>query len=236
VSMEPVSPLDAGPLSAEPGAGKPRLVPSAAFTYWVGEDRWEWSDDLYRLHGFVRGEVVPTTELLLAHAHADDRESVMACFAATVTDGEPFVCRYRIIDADQRHHTVVAFASASGCADTGVRVIEGVMADVTEQLRGDIKEATTAAVDGVTASRTVIDEAKGVLMGRYGLSADEAFNVLRLLSSHTNCKVRTLAGQLIGLLTTNPVPIDERVVVKDLEGALREADEPPVESEQGSID
>jgi hypothetical protein len=209
-------------------------VRTAEFTYWVGDDRWEWSDDLFRLHGFVRGDVVPTTELLLSHSHPDDRESVAASFAAAVTDGEPFVCRFRIIDAGKRQHTVVAFAEATRAADTGVSVIEGVFADVTEHLRGDIQQATTAAVDGVTASRSVIDEAKGVLMGRYGLSADEAFNVLTVVSSHTNCKVRTLATQLIGLLTERQVPIDERVVVKDLEGALREAGEPPAETPRES--
>ncbi len=198
-------------------------MPSAAFSYWVRDDRWEWSDDLYQLHGFGRGDILPTTELLLAHTHPDDRESVRARFAAAVTDGEPLVCRYRIVDAGKRQHTVVAFASASRGDDGRVNVVEGVMADVTEQVRADIAEATKAAVDGVTESRTAIDEAKGLLMGRYGLSADEAFNVLKILSSHTNLKVRSLARQLTELLTSCQMPIEERVVVKDLEGALREA-------------
>ena len=203
-------------------------MPFAPFSYWVREDRWEWSDALYQLHGFGRGDVLPTTELLLAHTHPDDRESVRARLAAAVTAGEPLVCRHRIIDAGQRQHTVVAFASASRGADGQVHVIEGVMADVTEQVRADIAEATKAAVDGVTENRTSIDEAKGLLMGRYGLSADEAFNVLKILSSHTNCKVRFLARQLIGLLTPGQMPIEERVVIKDLEGALRASGEHPV--------
>jgi len=198
-------------------------VPFAAFSYWVRDDRWEWSDDLYRLHGFGRGDVLPTTELVLAHIHPDDRESVSARFTAAVTDGEPLVCRHRIVDAGNRQHTVVAFASASRGADSRVNVLEGVMADVTEQVRADIAEATRAAVDGVTESRTAIDEAKGLLMGRYGLSADEAFNILKIPSSHTNRKVRSLAQQLIPLLTSCRMPIEEGAVVQDLEGALREA-------------
>jgi hypothetical protein len=198
-------------------------VPFAAFSYWVRDDRWEWSDDLYQLHGFGRGEVLPTTELLLAHTHPDDRESVRGRFAAAVTDGEPLVSRHRIVDAGKRQHTVVAFANASRCADGRVNVVEGVMADVTQQLRADIAEATQAAVDGVTENRPAIDEAKGLLMGRYGLSADEAFNILTILSSHTNRKVRSLARQVIELLTSCQMPIEERAVVKDLEVALREA-------------
>ena len=198
-------------------------MPFAAFSYWVRDHRWEWSDDLYQLHGFGRGDVLPTTELLVAHTHPDDRESVTARFAAAVTDGEPLVSRHRIIDAGNRQHTVVAFASASRGADGRVNVVEGVMADVTEQVRADIARATKAAVDGVTENRTAIDEAKGLLMGRYGLSADEAFNILKILSSHTNRKVRSVARQVIELLTSCQTPIEERDVVEDLEGALREA-------------
>jgi len=220
VSMDPLPPGGPGP---SPAAGRPTRVPSADFSYWVRDDRWEWSDDLYQLHGFERGDVLPTTELLLAHTHPDDRESVSARFAAAVTDGEPLVSRHRILDAGNRQHTVVVFASASRSADGRVNVLEGVMADVTEQVRADIAEATRAAVDGVIESRTAIDEAKGLLMGRYGLSADEAFNILKILSSHTNRKVRSLAQQLIPLLTSCRMPIEEGAVVQDLEGALREA-------------
>jgi hypothetical protein len=209
-------------LPVGPGAGQATRVPVATFTYWVGEERWDWSDDVYRLHGFVRGEVVPTTKLLLAHIHPDDRESVTADLRAVLTDGEPLVCRYRIIDAVQHQRTVVVFANPSRDRRGQGRAIEGVMADVTRQVRGDIQEATTAAVAEVTASRSVIDEAKGVLMGRYGLSDVEAFNVLRVLSSHTNCKVRALAQQLVVLLTQCRTPVDEATVVEDLASVLRE--------------
>ncbi|WP_313663021.1 hypothetical protein [Cellulosimicrobium cellulans] len=37
---------------------------------------WWWSSETYRVHGFEPGEVVPTTELVLAHKHPDDRERV----------------------------------------------------------------------------------------------------------------------------------------------------------------
>ena len=206
-------------------ATQPTPMPVASFTYRAGENRWDWSDEMYRLHGFTRGEVVPTTELLLAHTHPEDRESVAALVCAVPTrQGEPFVRRYRIIDATQKERTVVVFADAAHDAQKRVTAVDFVMADVTKQVRGEIREATQAAVDGATASRSVIDEAKGVLMGRYGLCADEAFNVLRVLSSHTNCKVRTLATQLIELLTPQP-PVDKAVVLEDLESALGEGGE-----------
>src|SRR5690606_16902586 len=37
---------------------------------------WWWSPETYRLHGFEPGEVVPTTALVLAHKHPEDRDRV----------------------------------------------------------------------------------------------------------------------------------------------------------------
>jgi hypothetical protein len=175
---------------------------------------------------------VPTGELLLAHSHPADRESVAAFLSALpTTRDEPLVCRYRIVDAAQQERTVVVFANAILDAHGRPSAIEGVFADVTKQVRHDVQEVAQVAIDGAIASRSVIDEAKGVLMGRYGLCADEAFDVLRVLSSHTNCKIRTLATQLIEVLTRQP-PVDEAVVLKDLQSALHpREDRDPVVSE-----
>jgi GAF domain-containing protein len=46
-------------------------------------------------------------------------------------------------------------------------------------------------------SRAVIDQAKGILIERYGLTADEAFRVLSQASMTTNRKVRDIADQLL---------------------------------------
>ena len=46
-------------------------------------------------------------------------------------------------------------------------------------------------------SRDVIGQAKGILMAREGLDADEAFDVLRRASQRTNRKLRDVASDLI---------------------------------------
>ncbi|HEV7871569.1 MAG TPA: GAF and ANTAR domain-containing protein [Modestobacter sp.] len=46
-------------------------------------------------------------------------------------------------------------------------------------------------------SRAVIDQAKGVLMERYKLTADQAFQALASVSMRTNTKVRDVAEQLV---------------------------------------
>ena len=53
-----------------------------SYQYAVAGDTWQWSDGVYAIHGFHRGEVVPTTALLLSHAHAADRRHAGRCWAA----------------------------------------------------------------------------------------------------------------------------------------------------------
>ncbi|MEQ3549204.1 GAF and ANTAR domain-containing protein [Pseudonocardia nematodicida] len=54
------------------------------------------------------------------------------------------------------------------------------------------------------ASRDVIGQAKGILMARRGLSADQAFDVLRRTSQDLNVKL----VQLAGTVTANPTALD----------------------------
>ena len=46
------------------------------------------------------------------------------------------------------------------------------------------------------ASRDLIGQAKGILMERYRITADEAFEKLRVASQHTNRKVSAVAEEL----------------------------------------
>ena len=59
-------------------------------------------------------------------------------------------------------------------------------------------------------SRAVIDQAKGVLMVRYGIEADDAFTRLSTVSQHSNIKVAVLAQAVLDLARNRPVA-DEAV-------------------------
>ena len=54
-------------------------------------------------------------------------------------------------------------------------------------------EHLTTALD----SRSVIDQAKGILMERFKLSADQAFSALTRVSMETNTKVRDVAARFV---------------------------------------
>ncbi len=226
--------LDQVAPSPGPPVDEHTRVPAAGYVYRVCEDRWEWSDDMFRLHGFEPGEVVPTTELLLRHKHPDDVASVRSVFCAALGEGRAFVCRHRLIDAHRHEHTVLAFGFPEHDPAGEVRTVWGTVADVTGHLARDTREATAVAVDGATATRGVIDQAKGCLMARYGLGADEAFTVLREVSNHTNRKVHDLAGTLLELLSAEPTGPDlAGRVAEEVQAMLAAADPHPPEASCG---
>ena len=69
-----------------------------------------------------------------------------------------------------------------------------------ETLRSQVENQLRQAI----ASRDVIGQAKGILMARRGLTAEEAFDVLRRTSQDLNVKLVELAGTV----TAHPTALD----------------------------
>lgn len=82
-------------------------------------------------------------------------------------------------------------------------VLEGhVLAAMTAaSAAASIKEAQ---LEQAIASRTVIGQATGMVMERFGLDADAAFSVIRRLSQAHNVKIHTLAREMVA---TGQVPL-----------------------------
>jgi GAF domain-containing protein len=90
-------------------------------------------------------------------------------------------------------------------AYTHEHLLEGhaIAAHVAVALAASLRERhLTEAI----RSRTVIGQATGILMERFGLSADRAFDVMRRLSSHTNTKVYRVADNIV---ETRKLPRDD---------------------------
>jgi PAS domain S-box-containing protein len=179
--------------------------PVARFRYDAVDGTWWWSPAMYALHGFSPGEVVPTTALLLAHKHADDRARTEGRLQEALSTGEPFCCRHRIIDASGRVHMVLSLAEPV-CDDLGTVVaVQGFFIDVTDSLRRVAEQEAHTAVVRATQTRAVIEQAKGLLVGIYGIDPDAAFNLLRWHSQQTNTKIRDLADGLVEHMSHAPV-------------------------------
>lgn len=176
------------------GHGEPQRV--GRFHYWLGEQRWEWSDTVARMHGYEPGTVTPSTELLLQHKHPEDRAQVAAVLERVI-EGEPFSSRHRIIDTGGQEHWVIVVGDRM-LDDAGtVTGTAGFYVDVTDVLQADV----SAVVSEVAESRAVIEQAKGVLMVAYGISAERAFDILVWRSQETNVKVRDLAARFLAAFT-----------------------------------
>ena len=76
--------------------------PMGRYTYDVPTKSWWWSDEMYAIHGFAPGEVVPTTALLHAHKHPDDYEYAVKTLETVLLEATEYCCRYRIVDAAAR--------------------------------------------------------------------------------------------------------------------------------------
>jgi len=158
-----------------------------------------WSDGLYRIHGYRRGEVVPTLDLVLAHKHPDDRAKMRELTTALTRAGGHFSSYHRLIDSHQREHRVLTSGEAVLDANGRLLSIAGIMVDLTSTIQSETERAARDAVAGAFGTRTVIERARGILMGRLGIGADAAFALLCVHSNHTNKKLAAIASRLVGL-------------------------------------
>ncbi|MBF6376814.1 PAS and ANTAR domain-containing protein [Nocardia farcinica] len=175
--------------------------PAGSYRFWFADQRWEWSDEVAVLHGYAPGSVVPTTELMLAHKHPEDRDAVADILAAAVSTGQPFCSRHRILDTHGRVRHVLVVGDEMRDADGRVVGSTGYYIDLTDRLDEARKEVLDETLPDLVATRSVIDQAKGALMLMYGISAEQAFRVLAWRSQETNTKLRDLAARLVEAVT-----------------------------------
>ncbi|TVS84185.1 PAS and ANTAR domain-containing protein [Mycobacterium helveticum] len=185
------------------GPGEPQQV--GRFRFFLDGERWEWSDAIARMHGYQPGSVEPTTELLLEHKHPEDRERVAAVLEH-VRKGEPFSSRHRIIDTAGRTHWVVVAGDRMVDDDGKFIGMSGFYVDVTESLQSTI----TDVMSSVAVARARIEQAKGVLMAAYGISAERAFHILAWRSQEANVKLRDLAARFLDVVSDGRAPADTR--------------------------
>jgi PAS domain S-box-containing protein len=165
-----------------------------SFRYLRAENRWDWSDAVAHMHGYAPGQVQPTTALVMSHKHPDDAANVARLIEAMTEQGKPFSSRHRIIDTHGRIHPVVVIGERLRDHNGGVIGSQGLYVDLSDVETGSTVED---AIADFTEHRAIIEQAKGVLMMTYGISAERAFDILVWRSQETNTKLRKLASQLI---------------------------------------
>lgn len=167
------------------------------FRYDVRTDTWTWSDEVFRMHGFEPGEVVPTTGMILAHKHPDDRVRYAGMLASASLHGGCFGSVHRIVDATGAPRVLATIGEAHLADDGTVGDISGHFVDVTGSVQAYAADEATRQIRAADEHRAAIDQATGVLVGRLSCPPAEAFDLLREASMRSNVKLRTLAQQLV---------------------------------------
>ena len=166
------------------------------FRYFFDEDRWEWSPEVQRIHGYEPGTVTPTTELVLSHKHRDDYRQIADTLEHIRRTRQAFSSRHRIHDVYGRVHHVVVVGDEVRNDEGQVIGTDGFYVDLTpeEDARQD---RLTADLTAITERRSAIEQAKGMLMMVYNMDAGAAFELLKWRSQDSNVKLRALAEQIV---------------------------------------
>jgi hypothetical protein len=199
-----------GPLDMALLGGAPQRV--GRFDYHYDSDTWTWSDTVALMHGYNPGEVEPTTDLVLSHKHADDLAQVKGLLQQAEA---PFSSRHRIRTAAGEIRNVVVVGDAVTDEDGRVVATRGFYVDITDDEYADFQHSLNDELHAIIPNRAIIEQAKGMLMALYALSADAAFAILRWRSQQLNIKLSTIAASLVadlpGLLQVDPsnrAPVD----------------------------
>jgi PAS domain S-box-containing protein len=193
-----------------------------SFRYLMADNRWEWSDTVARMHGYEPGTVTPTTELILSHKHPEDKPTVAEIIEQVLQHGAAFSSRHRIIDTKGNTRLVVVVGERLRDAQGQVIGTTGFYIDITEAFDADLQRTVSQVVATVEENRAVINQAMGIIMWTYGISADRAFDVLSWRSKETNTKLRYIAAQFLADLSTTPPSTTTRA---DVDHALLTAHE-----------
>jgi hypothetical protein len=159
----------------------------------------EWSDGMYQVHGYQRGEVVPTLALMYSHKHPEDRPWCQDIGEKVSQAGGHFCTYHRIIDAQGGVRHVLTSGDAIRDDDENITAVEGIALDRCSTPRRGTAQAASEAVGAAASTRSVIDLARGMLMGRLLIGSDAAFRLLVSDSSRRNIKLTLVATELVAL-------------------------------------
>ncbi len=170
---------------------------SGTFRIEPGLQKMSWSPETYALFGFAPGEVVPTVPLLISHLPAGDREAWTTALTRCAV-GEPMRLWHGVVTGSGQVRTVLttALANLDGAA------VIGQLVELTEALVRDSAERVTEAISRAADTRAVIEQAKGILMAGLDLDAEQAFDLLRWHSSHSNVKLRDVCTAIVTQLSS----------------------------------
>ena len=169
---------------------------TGTYDYFFNSPTFIWSDQMYRIHGYERGEIVPTLEVGMSHVHAAERKEARAIWDRLITEAGPVTWYFTLVDIKGRQRRVLSVADRL-TRDGIVIGVRGYLSDITASVHEDSYRRADDAVARSAERRAVIEQAKGVLMAVRAMSTDEAFLTISRHSQNNNQKVTEVAQSLL---------------------------------------
>ena len=154
--------------------------PAGWFRFYFTDQRWEWSEQVQRMHGYEAGSVTPTTELVLSHKHPDDRGHVAATIDQIVQTRQAFSTRHRIVDTRGNVHHVVVVGDQIFDDDGDVIGTHGFYIDVSGPRERSREDEMNAKLAEISENRAGIEQAKGMLMLIYGFGEQRGLRLAQM--------------------------------------------------------
>ena len=145
-----------------------RIAHLGSWEYDIAADRLTWSDEVFRIGGYVPQSFVPTPERLLASIHPDDRARVARAQRAALTTGMPYDIDHRVVRPDGEirrvHQQAELIRDTTGRPSRRV----GIVRDVTEQRSLETRLRHQAFHDALTSlpNRALFFERLGQSLAR----------------------------------------------------------------------
>ncbi len=116
-------------------AAAQQLVHVGSWEHLVEEDRLYWSDELYRIFGFVPGAFEPTYETFMERIHPEDRDLLREMVDQAIRDRNPLALEFRIVKPDGEVRFTQAQYEIEYAANGEPVRMAGTVQDITERKR-----------------------------------------------------------------------------------------------------